>query len=135
MHIIVRTPDRTVFDTTAKELHLHTEEGRISIYPKHASYIGAIEYTSMNFTDENGVEEHMVAKKGIVTVSNAENLVEILVINCDRRQELTPVSAETYLQFVMERLDAKRDLTKFQIRFLEGEKIMMEKQMGKKYMK
>ena len=130
LKLTIRTPEKEVYSGDIKSAKLITEQGIIKIFTQHASLTGAIDFSPLVFEEENGNEENYVIRRGIVMVSNANNTIDIMVFNCDRKSELSPTSAKEYLEFIQSELDKGTDLSDFQIKFYEEEKYVIEKQIG-----
>jgi hypothetical protein len=56
--------------------------------------------------------------------------VRVLGLTIEKTEELNEVSAKEYLEFVLSKLDKPDELNKYQLTFLEGQKLALEKQMG-----
>lgn len=126
----IRTPEKEVFKGEVSKVKFSDETGELTILPNHASMTATIDFSSLVFTLADGTEEDFMIKRGIAMVYNRQNRVDIDVLECQKTGEMSPVTAEEYLSFLMEKLANRSDLSKFQIDFLEEEKLVIEKQIG-----
>jgi len=129
----IRTPEKEVFTGDVTKVKFSDETGELTILPHHASMTCTIDFSALIFTLADGTEEDFMMKRGIAMVYNKQNRVDIDVLECVKTGEMSPVTAEEYLKFVMDKLEKRQDLSRFQLDYLEEEKLVIEKQIG--YMK
>lgn len=126
------TPEKQIFQGMVEYVKLTTETGVVKILPHHTSFSASFLYSPLEFVDEKGREEKFVATRGIVNVSNPDKKITILALQCTKKSELTPVTADQYLAFIEEKLKNKKSLSAFQISFLHEEKFALKEQVKKK---
>jgi len=126
----IRTPEKEVFKGEVTKVKFSDETGELTILPHHASMTSTIDFSALIFTKPDGTEEDYLIKRGIAMVYNKQNRVDIDVLECIKTGEISPVTAEEYLKFVMDKLAKRQDLSKFQLDYLEEEKLVIEKQIG-----
>jgi F-type H+-transporting ATPase subunit epsilon len=124
--LVIKTPDREVFSGAAVAVNLTSELGEMQILPRHADLMTTIGYTKVNVETTDGRSE-FVGRRGMFVFHNFDNRGELLLLDCQLRRELSRVSAEEYLQYVMAQLDKGADLTKSQIKFMQEEQYMLER--------
>lgn len=128
MTLIIRTPDQEVFRGSVDWVSLATQEGQLQIFPGHIGLHGTIHYTPIIFrAGEN--EEEFLARQGFVFVDQEQQEVSVQVYACDKRKDLDIKSIEEYRQFVLDKLAHHETLGAFQLKFLEDQKIGLEKQL------
>ena len=124
--LVIKTPDREVFSGAAVAVTLTSELGEMQIFPRHADLMTTIGYTKVIVETSDGQSE-FVGRRGMFVFHNFDNRGELLLLDCQLRRELSRVSAEEYLQYVMAQLDKGADLTKSQIKFMQEEQYMLER--------
>lgn len=126
--LVLKTPDKIVFEGTAESLSLKTETGQITVLAHHADFLGSVAYTRI-FVKTGDRSDEYIGRRGLVTFTNKQNSCEVLLIDCQPIEEISPVSAEAYLAYVEEALRRGDDLSQSQLKFMEEEKIMLVKQL------
>lgn len=127
--LVIRTPEKEVYQGKVQAVKLVTEEGLIKILPNHASLTGTIAYSPIMLTDAHGTEDDYVARRGLLRVSNEEKSVDIMVFDCTPTKELDPMSAREYLKFLEKELAEGVDVSEFKLAYLKEEKLVVEKQL------
>jgi F0F1-type ATP synthase epsilon subunit len=130
MTFTIQTPQKEIYNSAIKSLKILTEAGLIKILPHHSSLISAVAFGPVIVTDENDLEEDFLARRGVLMVDNSKNAVSLMVMECDKRKEINPITAKEYFDFVVEQLDKGNQLSEFKLKFLQEEKLVMEKQIN-----
>jgi ATP synthase F1 epsilon subunit len=129
LKLSVRTPESEIIDQEVNSLKIMTEGGEIEIYPNHASLTGKITFGKLDIRTDEKEYEYLV-KSGILFVSVENNAVQILCFSCQEVQDIEYKTAKEYLDFIDERLKSGDSLNEYQMKYLEGEKIAMVKQVA-----
>jgi F0F1-type ATP synthase epsilon subunit len=128
--LIIRTPDRELFNDSIVSVSLDTEQGRIQVLPGHADLMTTLEFSRMR-VDMEGRSIQFVARSGIFSFDHSKNSAELLALYCEEESEVNLQNAAEYLEFLRTEL-AKGDLSDYQVLYLQGEKIAVEKQVKAK---
>lgn len=120
--LTIQTPKTEVFSGDAQKVHLRTETGEAELYKGHTSFMGSISFSAATVTTDKGDESYLL-RQGFVFSDPAENKVRILAYSADKKAQMNRTTAEEYMKMIQDSLDANEDLTKYQIQFLEEQKI------------
>lgn len=126
--LLIQTPEREIYKGDADVLTLSNDTGEMQVFPGHASMLGSITYSAVK-VDSAKHEEAFVLRQGFVFVDQDKNEVKVLGLSCEKTSELDLVSAKEYLAFVLAKLDKPEELNEYQLTFLEGQKLAVERQL------
>lgn len=124
----IRSPEQLVFDQQVDSLLLVTESGMVEILPRHASMLSTIMFTHAKIRYEDKLDT-ILLRKGILFIDNTKNEAKILVSMAEMESEMTTVSAKEYLDYVVDQLKKGESMHEFHLKFLEEEKLVIEKQL------
>ena len=127
-HLTIRSPEKDIFDAKVKSLTFDSEAGRMQILAHHSSITGTIFFTNIVVASEEKDEE-FIGRRGIFLFDNQKNEALMLLLNCELKSEMSHQSAREYLDFIKEKLANKESLSEYQIKYLEGEKFAVERQV------
>ena len=128
--LIIRTPEKEVFNGDVQSLSFDAEDGRVQILPLHAHYTTTMLSSVMKLQCEDRALEYM-ARSGMFTFDHKKNEGLMLCLACEEVSETSYKNAQEYLEFLRTEL-AKGDLSDFEIKYLKGEKLAVEKQVKQK---
>lgn len=123
----IKTPDREVFQGEISAVSLDTEDGRIQALTGHADFMTTLQYSVVRVDMENR-SITFVARSGIFSFDHARGAAELLCLYCEEDSEVNMQSAADYLEFLRTEL-GKGDLSSYQVLYLQGEKLAVEKQV------
>ncbi len=127
--LIIRTPDKDVFEGKVSSLSFNTEVGRVQILAHHANFTTTLLFSPIKVEDPvDNRDQNFLARNGIFSFDHKKNEALLLCMYCEEQSEVSYQTTEQYLQFLAAEL-AKGDLSDFQVLFLKGEKLAVEKQM------
>src|SRR3989344_4225905 len=92
LHLIMVTPERTVYDADVEEITDPTKTGEISILPNHVPLVSVLEPGEMRIKKE-GEEIPIALAGGFVTVETG-NRVQLLADAAERVEEIDIERAE-----------------------------------------
>ena len=120
-HLLIQTPDSTLFNGEANSLAIETENGQLEILPHHAHLISTVVFASPRV--RVGVTDMMFAvRNGSVYFDTENNTCRVLVSWGQKREEIVHESIVQYLAFVEEKLANKESLNMFQLKYLNDQK-------------
>lgn len=125
--LTIRTPEKEVFSGEVEAFSFATEDGRVQILPHHAHYTTTLEYSSMKIQSEDKTLEFN-ARSGMFTFDHVKNEGLLLCLYCEETSETSFKNAEEYLTFLRTELE-KGDLSDYEVKYLKGEKLAVEKQV------
>lgn len=127
-HLTIRTPEKDVFDGDLKSLTLTSDMGMMQVLPHHASITNTLTFSPLRLVTSEG-EESYIARNGMFLFNNRTNSGLLLVLSCTPTTEIDRQGALEYLAFLKQQLESGSDLSEFQVKYLEGEKFAVEKQV------
>lgn len=125
--LFIKTPDREVFQGEVSAVSLDTEEGRVQVLTGHADFMTTLQYSVVR-VDMEDRSVTFAARSGIFSFDHARGTAELLCLYCEEESEVNMQSASEYLEFLRTEL-AKGDLSSYQVLYLQGEKLAVEKQV------
>ncbi len=125
---VIFTPEGSVIKSSVESVSLTLEGGDIQCLPNHASLTGSVEFSPVILKMKEGSETYMV-RNGIFLFDNKSNRASLLVLSSEKKSEMSLETVKEYHDFIVERLKKGDDLSDFQIKYLEGEKVAVEKQL------
>lgn len=128
-HLVVKTPERTAFEGETVSIKLRAENGQMQVFANHASITASIIFSNIVIETTEG-EEKYVVRRGTFAFNNDTNTATLLTTYCEKESEMDIDTAKDYLKFIEEQLAAGKDLSKFQLVYLENEKLAIEKQIA-----
>lgn len=129
-HLTVRTPECDVFDGKVSTLSFNTEVGRVQILAHHANFTTTLLFSPVKIEDPvDNRDQTYLARSGIFSFDHEKNEALLLCMYCEEQSEVNYQTVDEYLKFLTTEL-AKGDLSDFQVLFLKGEKLAVEKQVN-----
>ncbi len=129
LNFTIRTPEKQFYQGSVTSIRIRTEKGLIKILPRHATFGATVDFSTLVITGPEGTEEDFIVTRGILMVSNAEKKADLLVLDCRKKSELSQTSAKEYLHFLEDQLAKRSDLSQFKLKYLQEEKLVLEKQI------
>lgn len=127
--LTIRTPDQDIFNAEVDGVRLSTEGGEMEIYANHASLTGTILFSPVVVKTIDGKEEGYIARNGIFLFDNESNTATLLALHCEHKSEVSLKTVKEYSEFIQQQLAEGKDLSSFEILYLEGEKLAVEEQI------
>lgn len=127
-HLSIRTPEKEVFKGKVSSLTFDADDGRLQVMAGHASMTAVLTFSSIAIKTEERDEE-FIARRGIFLFDNRKNEATMLCLICDLKSEIDHKTALEYLRFISEKLANHESLSDYQIKYLEGEKFAVERQV------
>ncbi len=127
-HLTIRTPEKEAFKGKVSSLTFDSDGGRMQILGGHASMTAAMTFSTLVLKMEDRDEE-FIARRGIFLFDNRKNEALMLCLICDLKSETDHKTALEYLRFISDKLANHESLSDYQIKYLEGEKFAVEKQV------
>lgn len=128
--LTIRTPEKEVFSGEVNSFSFNAEDGRVQILPHHAHYTTTLLYSPLKLQMEDGMVEYS-ARSGMFTFDHVKNEALLLCLSCEETSETSYKTAQEYLEFLRAEL-AKGDLSDYEVKYLQGERLAVEKQVKTK---
>jgi F0F1-type ATP synthase epsilon subunit len=108
-----------------------TDDGPIAILDHHASLVTTSKFGMIRVVSGKETDTYIL-RNATLQMDNAKNHLTILALVCDETREQTELGLGNYLAYLKKALsDENLDRTSLKYKFLEGERIMVEKQTKK----
>lgn len=128
-HLTIRTPDKDLFSGKVSALSFNTETGRVQILAHHANFTTTLLFSSVKVEDPvDNRDQTFLARNGFFHFDHKKNEALLLCLYCEEQSQVSYQSTEEYLHFLKTELE-KGDLSDFQVLYLKGEKLAVEKQI------
>lgn len=129
MNVVLRTPEGEVYHGAADCVTLRTDGGEMQILPGHVSLQATVSFTPVRV--RNGASEEVyLAQRGFLAVHREENEVVLSVFSCEKRSEMSYMTAKEYMEFVMEALQKGDEASLFEKTYLEQERIATQERIA-----
>lgn len=126
-HLTIRTPDKEVFAGEVASIAFNAEDGRVQVLANHANFVTALQFSPLWIKSELQDLEFL-ARNGIFTFDHKKNSAVLLCLYAEAKGEINYQTTEEYLTFLLTEL-SKGDLSDYQVLYLKGEKLAVEKQL------
>lgn len=124
-------PEQDHFHGDLLAVSFHAEDGAMQIKAHHASITGSILFSRVRLQDAESHEEVYVIRDGIFLFDQKTNSGRILALSIEKESEMDLSSIEEYLAFLEHELGKGTDLSEYQVKYLNGEKLAVEHQLKK----
>lgn len=125
--LIIRTPVGEVFSGEVHAFAFNAEDGRVQVLAHHADFMTTLQFSSL-FLQSEKQDMEFLARQGIFTFDHKKNEALLLCLYCEKKSEVNYKTTAEYLAFLKEEL-VRGDLSEYQVLYLKGEKLAIEKQM------
>lgn len=126
--LTIRTPNEDIFSGEINSVTYTAEDGDMQVFENHASLTATIAFSPIVVEVEDR-EENFLGRNGLFLFDNETNSALMLLNYCERKSEVTYQSAKEYVDFITKQLEEGKDLSEFQMTYLNNEKIAVEQQM------
>ena len=127
----IQTPEGQAFSDRIISVELRADNGQMQVMAHHASILATVLFSKVEIETKDAVETYIV-RKGLFNFENKTNEANLLCIYAQKEEEMDITHAKDYLKFIEEQMAAGKDLSQFQLTYLEGEKLAIEKQIDHK---
>ena len=133
MLLSITTPDQVVCtDRKINGVFVQTDDGPIAILDHHASLITISKLGTLRVVADRETDTYTL-RDATLQMDNAKNRLTILALSCVETSEQTKLDLSNYLQYLKKALSAENlDRASLKYKFLEGERISVEKKVGSK---
>jgi len=127
--LTIQTPDKQIFSGKVISLKLRADNGQMQVMAHHASLLATVLFSRIELETSEGIQSYLV-RQGVFNFENKTNQASLLTISCQKEEGLDISHAKDYLKFIEEQIAAGTDLSQFQLTYLEGEKLAIEKEIA-----
>ena len=107
LRLQIITPERIVYEDVVDSLTVHTENGEVTILPKHAPLVTLLRAGEMTLRDGKGTT-HLAVSTGMLEVRNGDSIV-VLADTAERSDELDMKAIEEAKKLAHQRLEEARN--------------------------
>lgn len=128
MKLTITTPSRTIMtDREIDGVFVKTDMGPIAILDHHASLITTSRGGSLRVITDKETDTFTL-RNATIQMDNAQNHLTILALSCEATSETSDLDLSNYLEYLKKALsDESLDKSSLKYKFLEGERISVEK--------
>lgn len=126
-NLTIRTPEKQVFSGEVESISFNAEDGRVQVLAHHGNFVTTLQFSPLWIKSDSQALEY-IARSGMFTFDHKSNSAVLLCLYADERGEISYQTTEEYLKFLRTELE-KGDLSEYQVLYLKGEKLAVEKQM------
>ncbi|MFA5270589.1 MAG: hypothetical protein WC400_03220 [Patescibacteria group bacterium] len=130
MLLSITTPDQTLFtEKPISGVFVQTDDGPIAILDHHASLVTISKLGTLRVVAGKETDTYLL-RNATIQMDNAKNQLTILALSCDETGEQTELDLNNYLAYLKQALSGENlDRTSLKYKFLEGERISVEKKI------
>lgn len=130
--LIIRTPEKEIYNGKIESCALTTETGDMVIYADHAELLGNIIYSEIKITHKDHIEDFIVTK-GVLHFDTDKNQASIMCFKAYKKDEIDMNAMKDYLKLINQKIEEKEldDLDSYKYQFLEDEKLVLVKTIEK----
>jgi F0F1-type ATP synthase epsilon subunit len=128
--LTIRTTDGDFYLGEVKSLQLSSEGGDMQIYSNHASVTASFLFSPLVVEEAGGLTEAYVLRNGVFSFDNDNNKALIMALHAEKKSEVSEKTVMEYLAYIEEQLASGADLSDFQVLYLKGQKLAVQKQVG-----
>ena len=126
----IQTPLKSVFNGEANSFSIKTDGGKIQVLSKHADLTSSVSFSPavISYGDETDV---IVIRNAVISFDNKSNTMTVLALFAEQEKHIDASSTEDQLKTIREMLSNPEKLNDYQLKYLENQKIGLEKQLRK----
>jgi len=130
MLLSITTPNQVVCtDRHINGVFVQTDDGPIAILDHHASLITISKFGTLRVVADKEADTYTL-RNATLQMDNAKNHLTILALACVETSEQTELDLDNYLKYLKTALSAEGlNRTSLKYKFLEGERISVEKKV------
>ena len=126
----IQTPLKSIFNGEANSFSVRTDGGQIQVLSKHADLTASVSFSPavISYGDETDV---IVIRNAVISFDNKSNTMTVLALFAEQEKHIDASSTENQLETIREMLNNPDKLNDYQLKYLENQKIGLEKQLRK----
>ena len=124
----IQTPLNSVFNGEANAFSIKTNGGKIQVLSKHADLTSSVSFSPavIQHGDKTDV---IVIRNAVISFDNKSNTMTVLALYAEHESQIDTSDTENQLKTIREMLNDPEKLNAYQIKYLENQKIGLEKQL------
>ncbi len=124
----IQTPLKSVFDGEVNKFSVRSDGGALQLLSKHADLTSSVSFspTVIEYGDQTDV---IVIRNAVISFDNRSNCLKVLALYAEHQKHIDASESSSQLEQVREMLQNPETLNSYQLRYLENQKIALEKQL------
>lgn len=124
----IQTPLKSVFDGEVNKFSVKTDGGALQFLAKHADLTSSVSFSpAIIETGDN--TDVIVIRNAVLSFDNKSNSLKVLALYAEHQKHIDASESESQLEQIREMLKNPDTLNNYQLRYLENQKIALEKQL------
>ena len=126
----IQTPLNSVFNGEVEAFSIKTVGGKIQVLSKHADLTSSVDFSPavISYGDKTDV---IVIRNAVISFDNKSNTMTVLALYAELESQIDASGTEDQLATIREMLNNPEKLNDYQLKYLENQKIVLEKQLQK----
>lgn len=126
----IQTPLATVFDGEVNSFSIKSDGGALQFLSKHADLTSSVSF-SPAIIQSGDTTDVIVIRNAVVAFDNKSNSLNVLALYAEHEKQIDASDSESQLQQIRDMLQNPETLNDYQLKYLENQKIALEKQLHK----
>ena len=124
----IQTPLKSVFDGEVNKFSVRSDGGALQLLSKHADLTSSVSFspTVIEYGDQTDV---IVIRNAVISFDNTSNCLKVLALYAEHQKHIDASESSSQLEHVREMLKNPDTLNSYQLKYLENQKIALEKQL------
>ena len=128
LQVKIKTPEKRYYFGPADSVFLQTGTGEMEVFAGHAPLVGTIGFSRVLVRAAESEHDFLV-RQGLVFMDPDNNTLNVLAYFVEKYADADSKTIKEYMEFILEKLRKREDLNKYQLRYLEEQKLSTQKMM------
>ena len=125
----IQTPLQSVFSGEVAKVHMRSDGGDMELMAKHADLTTSISFSPL-VVQHGEITEIFILRNAIACFDNRANKLTILALYAQLDKQVDVSGSQDMLLQIKDMLKNPEKLNQYQIKYLENQKIALEKQLS-----
>ncbi len=125
----IQTPLQSVFSGEVAKVHMRSDGGDMELMAKHADLTTSISFSPL-VVQHGELTEIFILRNAIACFDNRANKLTILALYAQLDKQVDVSGSQDILLQIKDMLKNPEKLNQYQIKYLENQKIALEKQLS-----
>ena len=125
----IQTPLQSVFSGEVAKVHMRSDGGDMELMAKHADLTTSISFSPL-VVQHGELTEIFILRNAIACFDNRANKLTILALYAELDKQVDVSGSQDMLLQIKDMLKNPEKLNQYQIKYLENQKIALEKQLS-----
>ena len=124
----IQTPLKSVFNGEVNTFSVRTDGGQIQVLSKHADLTSSVSFSPVVIT-HGDMTDVIVIRNAVISFDNRSNTMNVLALYAELEKHIDASSTQNQLKTIRDMLKNPDKLNDYQLKYLENQKIGLEKQL------